>query len=201
MHRKSLFFGMGLGILCTVAIAFGAYAVQRRAFANEAALSLASPPLSDDADKIDPEYLVIRAREMGMVFPDEIVLPDNSTVNNNGYCPDETPDALNANDNDEYNEHYENDYEDTNDATDPDETVGDDVGEEPYRYVQFTISPGASATEFAARAAEAGLVPNAEEFLSFLETQGYTHSIRAGVFYVPRGASFWDIVNIVVYGN
>jgi len=203
MHKKSMFFGMGIGILAMVAVSFVTYIVQRTAHLNENTQLMAMVEeleAATPAGSVDSYYVIDRARSIGMVFPDEI---DPQIVL---YFPDPI-------DGDEAEYVYNAGAGMESDIEPPEELDAQATPEptstpEPtpsptalYNAVRMTISPGLTATQAAVYFEQMGLVDSAEEFSQFLIDNGYQTSILAGYFEVPRGSTFQEIVNIIVYGN
>ena len=148
------------------------------------------------ANPVDYDYIIDRARDMGMVFRDEIepeiivqfVEPDEPAHN------DDTTYA-------EPDEPYDEPIEPT---PQPTSTPASPAASEPFytqTHVGMFIRSGLTASQAAAYFENMGLVGSADEFSQYLIDNGYAHSIRAGHHIVPRGASFQDIVNIIVYGR
>ena len=211
MHKKSLFFGMGIGILAMVAISFFTYVVQRSAHLNaidelrgrlEASeMAYATPP---EINPVDIYFIVDRARDLGMVFPDEIepeiiyyFLPpeEAANVDYNGYDYDP------ADPDEPYEEVYEP-YEEAYEPYVPYEAYEPYEPQQPTaRYVSMNIRPGLTASEAAYYFELMGMVESALEFEQFLVERGYQTSVLAGHHIVPRGASFQEIVDIIVHGN
>jgi len=183
MHKKSVFFGMGIGMVCMVLIAFAAYTVQRAANANEADFLTAYDPnyeaedAGEDTFELDHDFIVALAREMGMVFLDEVYFPDPPQ-------PEPEPEL-------------------EPDPPQPEPEPEPTPEPEPDMRIlrRFTIPVGANATQFARVLEEADVIDSAEEFLEFLQVHDYAHLIRAGTFHLYTGSDFWEIVDAVVHGN
>ncbi|MCL2376856.1 MAG: hypothetical protein FWC76_05600 [Defluviitaleaceae bacterium] len=190
MHKRSVFFGVGIGILVMVVVAFGTYIVQRAAHTSETnrLVALLEEHYHIVPSEVDYDYVIDRAREFGMVFPAEIETPvDVEPINaQNDQTDHETIDEPIAD---------EEPVEELIEEPEPTPTPA------PREYIRMTISAGISAARAAPYFEASGLVENAEDFLEFLINNGYEHSIRAGVFSIPEGASYHEIVNIIVHGN
>jgi len=195
MHKKSVLFGMGIGILMMVAVTFVTYIVQRAAYLNENTRLMAMVDELEAApvvgSPVDSEYIVIRARSIGMVFPDEVepetvtvYVEQNGQQNDNGYISNDLPD-----------EPEEQDYI-------PEQTPEPSPTATPVQQGWgITILSGITASEVASEFEYRGLVENGDEFLQFLIDRGYETRIQIGYFEVPLDANFDQIVNIIIYGN
>jgi hypothetical protein len=201
MHKKSMFFGIGVGILVMVAVSFVTYTVQRASYLNEQARLMAMVEdleARPQAAPVDTIYVVNRARDIGMVFPDEIepeiviYIPE----------PDEAQHLHNVNaGNGDYDDPVP--PEEARPEAQVEPTPSPDSPALVYTptHVGMLIRPGLTASEAAFYFEEMGLVDDANEFSQYLIDNGYSTSIRAGYHIVPRGVGFRDIVNIIVYGN
>ena len=202
MHRRSMFFGMGVGILAMVAITFVAYTIQRTVYLNEnnrLTALLEAAEITPEPPPVDSNYVIDRARSLGMVFPDEVQMEVAAHLETVG---DEVQYVYNsyAGYGEEYYEPYEEPYEEQPEApADPDPTPAPPVTD--YLPWRMTIPEGITASQVAFEFGYMGVVENGDEFLRFLVDNGYSTSIQAGSFEVPRGASFQEIVNIIVYGR
>jgi len=203
MHKKSIFFGIGIGILAMVAITFVAYIVQRAAHVNEnirlvALLEAAetAPPGNNGEIAVDSYYVIDRARDMGMVFPNEI-MPD-ATWHNEGPTGGYTTEngAYDA----EYVYNPNAGYENNGGTNGHHPDLPQQTTEAAQNAIGMMISPGLTASEAAIYFEQMGLVDSADEFSQFLIEHSYATSIRAGYHIVPRGSSFEAIVDIIVYG-
>ena len=206
MHRRSMFFGMGVGILAMVAITFVAYTVQRTVYLNEntrLTALLEAAEITPEPQSVDSYYVINRARNLGMVFPDEVqtevaahfpepAVGDEVQYVYNSYA--DYPEEY-------YGPPYEEPYEEQ--PADPHPTP--EPTPEPlvaaYPPWSFTIREGVTASQVAFEFGYVGVVEDGDEFLRFLVDNSYSTSILAGSFEVPRGATFEEIVNIIVYGN
>ena len=204
MHRRSMFFGMGVGILAMVAITFVAYTIQRTVYLNEnnrLTALLEAAEITPEPPPVDSNYVIDRARSLGMVFPDEVQMevaahfPETTGG-------DEVQYVYNSYDGygEEYYEPYEEPYEEQPETpADPDPTPApEEIENLQWRII---IPEGVTATQVAEEFGEKGVVGNTDEFLQFLIDNGYATQIQAGTFYLPGYASFEEIVNIIVYGN
>ena len=206
MHKRSMFFGLGIGILAMVAISFVTYTVQRTSYLNEQARLIAMVEELEAAPvavPVDTDYVVNRARGIGMVFPDEVE-PEIIFY---------FPDSVYADDEDEHAYSSNVSYSGVNDNASYEEAAQSETQVMPTphpsspalvytpTHVGMLILPGLTASEAANYFEQMGLVDNANEFSQFLIDNGYSTSIQAGYHIVPRGASFWEIVDIIVYGN
>lgn len=72
------------------------------------------------------------------------------------------------------------------------------ITQEPRETVQFYIEIASTATLVSQNLCQAGLVDSAESFLSYLQEKDYTHSLRSGVFDIPKGASYEEICDIIM---
>jgi len=169
MHKRSVFFGVGIGILVMVAIAFGTYMVQLATHASETArlVALLEEQGHIIPDGVDSDYVLARARELGMVFPAEVemitVVEHPATHDEQYVCDTESLGEPNM-----------------------DEELELTPAPVPRNYIRMTISAGISATHAVPYFEASGLVADAEDFLEFLISGGYQHSIRAGCFIYPR---------------
>ena len=206
MHKKSMLFGVGVGILSMVAISFVTYVVQRAAHFDENSRLMAMVEQHEAApvaNSVDADYIVDRARDIGMIFPDEaepeVVLytPDPDL----DFYDDENNEAEPVLDSDEG--HIEDgDYNEDELEQPQTETESEPIEEpEPRSSWVFTITGGVTASQVALEFESRGLVDSADEFLQFLVNNGHTQSILAGQHEVPFGADFYEIVDIIIYGN
>lgn len=93
MHKKSVFFGIGIGILGMALVSFLAYAVQRSYYLDENARllyllgeSLQNEPGFEGELGLDDEYIIGRAMEIGMVFYNEA---ENYLIETENYLNDD----------------------------------------------------------------------------------------------------------------
>ena len=203
MHRRSMFFGMGIGILAMVAITFVAYTVQRTAYLNEntrLTALLEAAEIAPEQRPVDSYYVIDRARSIGMVFPDE-VQPETVLNFDEPIGGDEAQYVYNSyEDHTGYYEPYEEQPE-TPIEPEPEPEPTEALPIADYLPWRMTIPEGITASQVATEFGYRGVVENADEFLQFLIDNDYATSIQAGTFEVPRNASFQQIVNIIVYGH
>lgn len=64
--------------------------------------------------------------------------------------------------------------------------------------VKITVEVGMLSDKISQRLAEAGLVPNADEYNKFLISKGYDSKMYAGVCTIPKGADFEQIAQILM---
>ncbi|MCL2572993.1 MAG: hypothetical protein FWE34_00395 [Defluviitaleaceae bacterium] len=221
MHRKSMVFGIGIGILVMVAVSFVTYIVQRAAHLNENANLVAmvheqennisfleALAAENQGTIVDAYYVIDRARDIGMVFPAEIepqviVYTPESVEDEdveevyNSYDDIDEPDEPDLQEPDDDDQAEQQEIVDTNQ---PDTHVAVAQPDENM-HPPFIISSGVTASEVSSFFEQGSIVESGDDFLQFLINNGYATSILAGSHAVPRGASFEEIVNIIVYGN
>jgi len=201
MHRKSLFFGIGIGSLVAVMIVFVAYIIQRASYINEISRLeelLYNEPYQVYAELHD-EDIILMARELGMIFFHEIDLPQETNPNT---MTEEITEAE-----DEVRHHIENpeEIDEIEEIEPPNPPVAPSPLPSPatavptgFRWVY--IPEDLAASDIAAILGEAGIITNVGAFVQFLIDNGYTMTIMAGEFVLPVDGDFDVIVNQILAG-
>jgi YceG-like family len=65
-----------------------------------------------------------------------------------------------------------------------------------YVYL-LTIQKGEAPNDFAQKLEDAHIVPDADAFVTYLETHGLTRDVRAGTYKVHSGMSYGEIGNLI----
>lgn len=201
MHRKSLFFGIGFGSLAAVLLIFIVYIIQRSAYFDE--ISGLEELLDNEPNQIyaelQDEDIILRARELGMIFFYEIDLPQET---NTDTAAEETAEAEEA-----ALEHIEGpgeiEIEDIEEIESPEPLGSLEPPEAPgspsgFRWVH--IPEDLAATDIAAILGEAGIITDVGDFVRFLIDNGYTMTIMAGNFLLPIDADYEVIVERILAG-
>ena len=194
MNKKAMIFGIGVGILLTVLIAFGAYLLQRNSHRNnmadlQAALDMTADELATALDaqttevvieieaEIDDDTIMSRARELGMIFADEIEMPPESMPYEGGAADDADGDSDTGLDGET--------------AAGLDEPADGD-------YVWVNIPLHANSTQISELLQDSGVVASAAAFNQFLLENGYDRIVQAGNFRLPMGGDFDVIIDIIL---
>lgn len=143
-------------------------------------------------NNLSDEKIIKEALKLGMVMPESTEEKDSLWVRN-------TEEESEANEPEE--DTTETDTQ-TPDEESLDEEPTDAVSDNGQReMVEFIIEPTSTATLVSQNLYQAGLVDSAEAFLSHLQENDYTHSIRTGVFYIPQNASYEEICDVIMRRN
>jgi len=195
MNKKVMVFGIGVGILLTALIAFGAYLIQRNSHRNSMADLQATldattgellvaldvqPQLIEIEIELDDDTIIARARELDMIFADEIEMPA---------LPEPEPDESGADDNADADLDQAPDGETGSVQTAP-TTDGD--------YVWVNIPLHANSTQISELLQDSGVVASAADFNQFLLENGYDRIVQAGNFRLPIGGDFNVIIDIIL---
>jgi len=89
--------------------------------------------------------------------------------------------------------------ENSNPANQPNKTVvqSNGVVSTEAEYVVITIDAGSSCTAVSQKLYEAGVVESADEYNTYLTSNGYAHSLQSGQHRIPVGASEEEIAKII----
>jgi len=185
MTKKSLIFGIGVGILLMALISLGAYMIQRNSHRNNLADLRATLDATTDeliialdtqAPQIniglDDNVIITRARELGMIFADEIEMPivpesNEGEIDSDSASNGETQSAQ------------------------VDTTIDGD-------YVWVNIPLHANSTQISELLQDSGVVVSANDFNQFLVENGYDRIVQAGNFRLPVGGDFDVIIDIIL---
>ena len=202
MDKKSVIFGIGTGMLAMVLVSFGTYAIQRASHQNayaalgeqlEEALEIANRPLDED-------YLILRARQIGMWFPYEIAsTPDvpGDEYENADREPAFEPDEPHETQEPEPPEPIEPPEQPEPLAT-PEPIAQPTMPPAPAGFAMVDIPVNSFGTQIAHILADAGVVPNVGDFLDFLIFHEFDPRLMAGQFYLPLDGDFEDIVRRIL---
>jgi len=196
MYKKSLLFGIGVGILVMALISFGAYVIQRGAFRNDIAelqgqlddaaewLLTQTPSNAPYPAYFSDDDVLARARELGMVFADELKT-DIEAEN----------EADSENNNAEY---YSSDDENGYDGENGEANDVHVEADQPDEFVRVYILLNTSSADIAQLLQDSGVVANAATFAQFVIENGYDRRLRAGPHYLPINGDFYEIVDIIM---
>ncbi|MCL2235540.1 MAG: hypothetical protein FWB98_03740 [Defluviitaleaceae bacterium] len=183
--KARIIFGIGLGVALTVVVVFIAYIVQRNAhftaFEEENYYLYGLLREARANGYVSDEIVIDRARDLGMIFPNEAGTPDVYEDFDDAPSDEETYDdaPLEADDDEE--------------PAEADEVAGE--------YVWVSIPWGAHGNYIAVILQHHGVIDSADEFESFLITGGHSVSLMAGDFLLPIGGDFEEIVQMISVGN
>lgn len=140
-------------------------------------------------NNLSEEEIIQEAKKLGMVMEEET---------------EKVTGALWMRDNTEKEEDSKNEEDSEVDGDSKTDVMGgseNTEGPDPsgeITYVMVPIYPGDSATAVAKRMQENGLVENADEFCKYIKDSGNTTSINVGEFQIPMGASYEQILEILI---
>lgn len=144
------------------------------------------------------------AGEFVEVKPEEIDYPQEETAEETDTFNEEEADAVDievaeeaeATEEVEAEAAVEADKEENinKEVEEPKEEVKEPVGD----IITIMVDKGNGSDTVARRLAEAGLVPNANEYDKYLMANGYDRRIAAGVHKIPKGASDEEIAKLLV---
>ena len=176
MDKRSLFFGVGIGILCTVAIVFIVYQVQRNVFLREInELRAASIELANE--DFEEETIEIFAAEPEILFTNE---PEYDIIE----------EVIEIFEQEIAQEFLEEDLEIAEEI--------DEETEEVQEYALVDIPFGLDSFTISNILESSGVVADATEFLNFARSNNFTTTILAGSFELPINGDFEEIARIIV---
>ena len=143
-------------------------------------------------NNLSEETIIKEAQKLGMIMPEE-------TENKGGlFVTDdtETVDDTEVLDNTE----SETDSEEPSTAIVEEETelVIEKIESGNVTLIRVDVYPGDAARQVAERLYEYGLVDDSESFRKYIGKSGYANIIHVGEFYIPVGASYDEIISILV---
>lgn len=192
MKLKYYLRGLGIGIIVTTLVLMVAF--------------------SGKKEKLSDQEIMQRAEQLGMVMADE-GQTETGTEENTGTeaQPETEQDVQNTEAGTEENadENTENASEpETEPQTEaaaepaaPEDTTGNVVGEvkqETSGEVAFTVKSGESSDTVAFNLYKAGLVDDATAFNRYMISKGYDSRLRTGDFKIRSGASYDEILKVLV---
>jgi len=196
MHKKSVIFGIGIGVLAMVLVSLAAYAIQRGAHRDEVAslhemleYERAVVPPQPDVDD-----LMNWARELGMVFAHEILEEQAEPAPQADVAPEPEPDeepepiALAP-------------PEEPSPIEAPTPTNPPSPPVAPQGSVWVHIPVDVLATDIVNILGDAGVVENRGAFLVFLIDNNFDRAVMAGNFLMPVNGNFQEILDIIRLPN
>ena len=208
MHKKSIFFGVGIGVLAMVLISFGAYAFQRASFTRDI-YDLRAEAEGLEAVIETLEAALEAALEEARQNFEQFALGGNGDDDEQG---DEDED--NDEDGDEDEEDNDEDEDEDNLALEPpnppqqpeapeppQQQVAPTQPASPEGFTLVYIPVNAFSTQIAQILAEAGVVSSANEFAAFLVDNHFDTRLMAGNWLLPINGDFNDIVQRILAGT
>lgn len=184
MRTKYFLRGMGIGILVTVVI----FAV---------AFVFYEPSLSEDE-------LIAKAKEIGMIMPDEETDTTDSAANaeESSDSNTDTSEKSTTDNNTDNTEETDTakDSEDTTSSDNQSTTESTDTEEDSSsatNLITFVISSGEGSSKIAENLYKAGLIDDPNSFNQYLEDNGYDNRLRTGSYNIPESSSYEEIANAI----
>lgn len=181
MHKRdkgSMIFGMGLGVVVTVAVIFVVYIIQRQSYIND------NNHLRDMVSELYTQIYLLEnapAQEISTTPPPT--------------TPPTTPnEAIEAEPGTETNEPNEPETTPTTPAATTAEMAADGR-------VRVHIPAGAFASDIAQMLYNAGVVTDLNAFINYLVDNNFTVSLMAGDFLLPLDGDFEAIMGQILAGN
>jgi len=219
MHKKSVVFGIGIGILAMVLVSLAAYNIQRASFREEIGRLLAELDNETTPYMPDTETLINTARELGMVFEYEIepeiieiyieIQPDNELFEEIEDEPDPpqpppsptpmptpspTPIATPT-------PPMPSPTPTPMPSPTPIATPAPTPRTAPDGYVWVNIPRDSMAATAVNILHEAGVVTNRAELLLYITDNGLQSRVRAGDILLPLNVEFEEIIDEIIVGN
>lgn len=133
--------------------------------------------------KLSDDDIIARAKELGMVMEDSGDNKEEEPANNDDNGEDNPDDNDNPDDgNNDNNENGE-----------------DNGGENETEFVEFVIRSGEFSDVVSNHLYEKGLVDDPVKYNEWLMAHGYDEDLQPGTFMIPKGATYEEIAEILVY--
>ena len=184
MRLKYYIRGIGIGIIfATLLLAISFYFGKANLSKNE----------------MTDEEIITRAKELGMVMPDEEEENTEAEADSNETEESETADTSETEDEEstepevtgEVAEVLESDEAKAIEQT-------EETDETTVTYVPFTVRGGESSDTVAYHLYREGLVDSSESFNEYMNSIDVDERIQAGTFYIKEGSTYDDIVALLV---
>ncbi len=187
MKIKMYLKGLGIGII--VAVLF---------------LSIENNRIQDKND----DYVISRAKELGMVYQTDKSLSDIKEYDYNQESVPSDTESANMNQPTQIPDESEQPKDspvdlleeevNSEEANAPEtEDISTDEKEFEGIYYTVTVKAGSGSETVAKSVKEAGLVEDASEFDKYLCDKGYARYIRVGMFEIPANSSYEEIAKIL----
>jgi len=166
--------------------------------------------LLQPSPEITEEEIIQRARELDMVFKEEVVVfeeealeegiseeelaeEDSSEVAETDEVQEDRESVQNDEDNDEkdFAEDEEEEYEDEEKDEEKDEE----------EMVEVTIPSGYYLTKIATLLEEEGVLADKESFIQLTREMDVSHKLRRGIYQLPREGEPLEVLNILMEGG
>jgi len=182
MHKKSVIFGIGIGILAMVLVSLVAYNIQRASHRDEVARLLYALEYERNNPPPQPDWEHLIESMPHENTPEPMPTPEPTPVPQ--YDPPEEPEPITLNPIDE--------------PTVPEEPQSPQSPQSPSGYVWVHIPVNIAATEIVNILGDAGVVENRAALLVFLVDNNFDRTVMAGNFLMPVNASFQEILDIIL---
>lgn len=155
-------------------------------------------------NNLSEEKIIKEAKKLGMIMPET----EGETEGGLWVTKDDTENLLDTeleNDTEEIKE-TESDTQETNTETQVAESEPESTEDkEPVviqngniTLIEISVYPGDNARQVAERLYENGLVDDSESFRKYLGETGYAKVLAVGEYYVPVGATYEEICNVLM---
>ena len=124
------------------------------------------------------QNVVEQAKELGMVFPEGTAVPVAVTEQPVQETPAQTETA-------------------TRRPKQSEKPQNTPKSEEDIKGTRFTVRGGLLSSSVAREMMEAGIIKSDKALDDYLEKSGYATEIRAGTYFIPKGAGYEDIARII----
>lgn len=152
-------------------------------------------------NNLSEEKIIKEAKKLGMIMPET----EDDGTGGLWATKEDTEDVIDTETETETQE-TETDIQETETETQPVDTEPESTEKtEPVviqdgnvTLIEISVYPGDNARQVAERLYENGLVDDSESFRKYLGETGYAKSLAIGEYYVPVGATYEEICNVLM---
>ncbi|SDB10935.1 YceG-like family protein [Pseudobutyrivibrio sp. YE44] len=148
-------------------------------------------------DTISDEEIIERATELGMTMPEEEISSQDKGSDKNDIETTEEPDVSLEESSEEASTEIAEEAVPTS-GENATETATESSEDTSVTYIPFSVKPGQSSEVICKNLEKAGLVDSADKFNKYLNSLKVDNLVKTGTFYIQSGASYDDIVALLV---